>query len=582
MSNAPTPEQSAIIDAYRAGGNLVVQAGAGTGKTSTLKMAARAKLATGVYVAYNRSIATEAARSFPASVLCKTSHGLAMAAIGRRFGHRLNSPRMPAKDVARLLRINEPARLSGDLAPLSPQQLARIAMATVERFCHSGDVEISSKHVPGYAGLEALPVRNALTRVAVPLAQRAWLGDLTRTDGKLRFGHDHYLKMWSLTNPQLDADVVFLDEAQDSNPAVVSVVMGQKSSQLVLVGDSCQAIYGWRGAVDAMARFDGQQFQLSKSFRFGQAVADQANLWLSLLGAPLRLTGYERINSVVGPVDAPDAILCRSSARAIGYALAAMESGRRAALVGGGKDIKALAEAAIDLKAGRGTSHPELLAFSTWPEVQDYVEQDSSGSDLKVFVGLIDGLGPDAVLRIVASLVDEDQADVVLSTAHKAKGREWASVKIADDFREPRAIPGERVAVPREDAMLAYVAVTRAQQRLDREGLAWIDRMPGVRPGTSELIEASTLGDPIVAGARRDLAAAAQRSLTGMPEEQGDWDGVPAAAPGADRWADELDRALSEDEEPARPCPRCGGGGATRCTCDPATLRRWMILTGRV
>ena len=34
----PTEEQQAIIDAYRTGRNLVIEAGAGTGKTTTLKM----------------------------------------------------------------------------------------------------------------------------------------------------------------------------------------------------------------------------------------------------------------------------------------------------------------------------------------------------------------------------------------------------------------------------------------------------------------------------------------------------------------------------------------------------------------
>ena len=34
----PTEEQQAIIDAYRTGRNLVIEARAGTGKTTTLKM----------------------------------------------------------------------------------------------------------------------------------------------------------------------------------------------------------------------------------------------------------------------------------------------------------------------------------------------------------------------------------------------------------------------------------------------------------------------------------------------------------------------------------------------------------------
>jgi ATP-dependent exoDNAse (exonuclease V) beta subunit len=36
----PTGEQQAIIDAYQTTANLVIEAGAGTGKTSTLRMLA--------------------------------------------------------------------------------------------------------------------------------------------------------------------------------------------------------------------------------------------------------------------------------------------------------------------------------------------------------------------------------------------------------------------------------------------------------------------------------------------------------------------------------------------------------------
>jgi superfamily I DNA/RNA helicase len=104
------------------------------------------------------------------------------------------------------------------------------------------------------------------------------------------------------------------------------------------------------------------------------------------------------------------------------------------------------------------------------------VEQDASGSDLKVFVQLIDTYGAEVVIDIVDRLSSEEAAEVVVSTAHKAKGREWASVRIASDFPEPRrSHNGQPAEVPRADAMLAYVAVTRARQALDPQGLAWVD-----------------------------------------------------------------------------------------------------------
>jgi superfamily I DNA/RNA helicase len=63
-----------------------------------------------------------------------------------------------------------------------------------------------------------------------------------------------------------------------------------------------------------------------------------------------------------------------------------------------------------------------------------------------------------------------------VSTAHKAKGREWPTVRIAGDFPEPRrSHNGQPGQVPRADAMLAYVAVTRARHTLDPQGLAWVE-----------------------------------------------------------------------------------------------------------
>ncbi len=96
----PTAEQQAIIDACAAGKHVVVEAGAGTGETSTLRMVAAVKpRQRGVYIAYNRAIADEARKSFPASVTCRTEHSFAFAVVGRRYAHRLNGPRLPARET---------------------------------------------------------------------------------------------------------------------------------------------------------------------------------------------------------------------------------------------------------------------------------------------------------------------------------------------------------------------------------------------------------------------------------------------------------------------------------------------------
>jgi AAA domain/UvrD-like helicase C-terminal domain len=485
VTHPPTGEQAAIVDAVKTGDGVVISAGAGTGKTTTLKLIGQeSERQRGLYVAYNTAIVADAKKGFRGSgVTVSTAHALAMAAVGHKYRSRLNGARVPAQKVARILGINEPLKVDDKI--LAPAQVARLVMETTERFCRSADPELDGyRHIPRKPGLDTPGALSVLRSALMPWARKAWADLITVDDPilrqrpQLRFSHDVYLKLFQLSGPDLAADYILFDEAQDADPVILSIVLDQKNSQLVAVGDKNQAIYEWRGAVNAMDGFPAKhRLALSQSFRFGPAIAHEANKWLEILSADLRLTGSDRISSMVRPIQDANALLCRTNAQAISEAMHAIEAGHKAALVGGGNDIRALADAAGSLKAGRGTSHPELFAFRTWAEVQDHAENDPSGSDLKVLVGLIDEHGPERIIEVVDQLSDESAADVTISTAHKAKGREWDSVRIASDFRPPKGDkddPDSR-QIPPEMARLAYVAVTRSRLSLDRTGLAWVD-----------------------------------------------------------------------------------------------------------
>lgn len=476
----PTREQEAILDAYPDPGNVVIVAGAGTGKSTALKMLARSiqrrwPRQVGRYICYNKAPAREAAKSFPQNVVCSTAHKLAWGPVGSRYSDRLDGERVPNEKAARILRINYPVTFDDKV--LQPAQLARLAQETVARFCHSAEPELLPRFVPTQPGLEQPAQRSAVEHAVFPLAVRVW-DDLQGTKGQFRFVHDHYLKIWALGNPVIQGDFCMYDEAQDADAVMLGVMLKQ-DMKVVAVGDPNQSIYAWRGAVDALDRFDAKhRLILSKSFRFGAAVAVEANKWLDLLDAELRIVGFEQIESVVGPLEGPRAILCRTNAGAMDQVMGQMAQRRWVYLEGGGDAIQAMAEAAISLKAGNGTSHPELCAFQNWAQVQAYVEEAHDGGELKVFVGLIDRYGPETIINTVKRLAwKSDRADVVVSTAHKAKGLQWPTVAIGDDFSEPPLTEdGEQGQVEREDAMLAYVAVTRAQQALDLGGLGWVDK----------------------------------------------------------------------------------------------------------
>ncbi len=178
-------------------------------------------------------------------------------------------------------------------------------------------------------------------------------------------------------------------------------------------------------------------------------------------------------------------MLCRTNIGALAEVMRLLATGHRVALTRGGQQLAALALAARDLKDGHRTNHPELVLFPSWGEVQDYAAHDPAGRDLQPFVDLVDTHGPDAILTAVDQLSEEAYADVTVSTTHTAKGREWPTVQIGNDFPPPKDTDqhdAERRPVPEPvndtDARLAYVAVTRARHHLDLGGLSWITAHP--------------------------------------------------------------------------------------------------------
>lgn len=467
-----TDEQNAIMGAYHEKKpRIVVTALAGTGKTTTLRaLAADSPRRPGVYLAFNKSVVLESEGKFPDAVEVTTAHSLAYQAVGRAYAHRLpgnGSRRLSAQEMARRLKVRA---LSLDGSTLNPVVVTKIAQATVAAFMKTADPHLMARHIPDRA-LALGPV--AVTEAVLPVARAIWT-DLTRTDGMFYFTHDVYLKLWQLRNPRLPFDYVMFDEAQDADPVIASIVAAQ-GAQTIYVGDENQAIYGWRGAVDAMSKVeDAARFPLTRSYRFGPAIADQANAWLDLIGTKLRVVGNPALNSTVEPLAEPRAILTRTNGTALGWVLSFHKAGIPVALAPGtkqaGKDIERFAWAARDLMRGEGTDHPDLVGFPDWQALTKFVEEEEDTADLKRMVGIVNAIGPGGVIDAVRGLVPEQKARVTVSTAHKAKGLEWESVKVGDDFTPPDP-DGDEAATP-EDRMLAYVTVTRAKNRLDPGALA--------------------------------------------------------------------------------------------------------------
>ena len=519
-----TDEQQAVVDAVRAGHDCKVTAVAGAGKSTTVFEAAKAVKGDVLYLVFNRSAADDARAKAGKNTEVRTIHSLAYERLGRSNAHRLPrskwemkkthapngrpyaSGRVTSQKTAQLLGITGGLRIE-DIG-IQRQTIARIASETIDNFCYTADGNILPKHVPRQPKLTEAGQKELAEKIA-PLARKIWK-DTTRNPESLhRYTFEIMLKQWALTKPLLEYDAIMLDEAQDSNGLAKSLIMKQ-SCQKIAVGDSCQQLYAWRGASDILDGWPGLDLTLSQSWRFGEAIAEQANLWLPHAHGKVKVVGNPNINSKVisgdpDPDARYDAILCRSNAMCVQEVMGLIEKGITPAIAGGTDQMRSLLNAANDLKTNNSTDHPELYVFTEWEEVEAYSEEPQ-GSDLKVLVKLVNRHGAKRLLWALSQTVDEDsdKVECTISTAHKSKGLEWDRVKIASDFENPLEkleeagedhsdVPPEaRGPLPtlvdefgqeipllsRADAMLGYVAVTRAAKVLDNAGVAWIADLP--------------------------------------------------------------------------------------------------------
>lgn len=455
-----TPEQYAVSRAT--GQRVRVTAYAGTGKTASLVAWAEAHptLRT-LYIAFNRSVKLQARQRFPAWVTTQTGHALAYATTGQRYADKLVADMTPRGLVE--------AQCFAHIPPSGQTAWAAVISETVQHFLASPDADIAAHHVPLSPDDWRGPYAWADPLQAVRDAQRVWRRMQDPQDLAVGMVHDGYLKQFVLDAPRLPFDAVLFDEAQDANPVLLQLLTQQTAARHLYVGDPWQAIYGWRGAVDAMQQIAADQdLALTASFRFGAEIARWATAILRWRDARLPpLQGFASDPGIVGggSMSQPLTFLARSNARLFYEAVKAVTKGPPATLhwVGGieGYGLDLLRDT-VRLWQHEPVRSPFLQLFSDFEELKTYAE---TVEDVE-WMGrcrAVEGWGkrlPGLIYRVQAASGPAAQAAVHLTTVHKAKGLEWPVVAILDDLAE---LTDDLSA---EDQHLWYVAMTRATQQV--------------------------------------------------------------------------------------------------------------------
>lgn len=486
----PTNEQREILNAFHAGRNLKIHAFAGTGKTSTLFYIASQTDRQGLYFAFNRRIANEAKKKMPSNIVAATVHSFAWKWASGNF----QTEKLIQNPTHRLIRnLISPV----SIPHFSEFKTAGTVLRTVGTFCQSGDYDIDTNHLPwdheAYIFDKEILERHQNDFVGA--AKRVW-EEMRRPDGEIPLGHDGYLKLWSLSQPKLEFDFLFIDEAQDLNPVMLQILEcfpGQK----VVVGDCQQQIYEWRGATNAMEYgFEAQDLFLTKTFRFGEELAGVANKVLRSLKVKKSIVSASGTGTVVttGLENDPNAILFRKNATLIQNAVDRFRGGDKFHIVDPNKNIAHSVEDYFRLNDGHWGKSSTFEGFNSWETVVSLAQKEQD-NPFRGYVELFKKNDPLEVKEAVnASEKRPANSYPSLSTIHQAKGLEWPAVQLAGDFRFD--LHSKSFDQLEEELRLLYVALTRAEQTLalPESLLKFCNSELGEKPERYAVIDLETTG----------------------------------------------------------------------------------------
>ncbi len=146
------------MELFRREQGLRIDAYAGTGKTTTLRLLAESTPKRGLYLAFNRSIAAEAAERFPTRVRCATAHSLAFRGVKRALGYpewKLTDPLTP-RSITEAFRMPATVSFASGLL-LDRQTYGGILVKALQRFLQSSAEAPLPLHVERQGLLETLP-----------------------------------------------------------------------------------------------------------------------------------------------------------------------------------------------------------------------------------------------------------------------------------------------------------------------------------------------------------------------------------------------------------------------------------------
>lgn len=534
-----TEEQKQIVEWKT---DLVVEARAGTGKTTTLiEFSKNNPKERKLYLAFNRTIADEAKEKFSKEKVKNidvfTAHGLAFKEIVQVRKYKLGFNYTPYS-LLKIFRLDSNSE---------NQKIITHVLKKFESFCNSADEDLSKFDYESSISTDR--GRHFYKTFREPIDKYCKKFWESMKNKSIECTHSWYLKFYQLEKPKLPYGIIMLDECQDANPVILDIFNNQTSARKIAVGDNHQAIYGWRGAINAIDSFPYEKKYLTESFRFPQSIADSALQVLSYKEnydpdfdfSNIKLLGKGLSNRPVKT----KAVISRSNLSILKMLINNKNSFVNPYIEGGLDSITCTNSGVkfLDIYYLMNNRKEEIQNhhLKTFKTIKDYVAycEDVDDNSVPGVVDFLENLKnpfPIELDNLTNRCVKNSQeSDYTFSTIHKAKGKEWDEVEILESNYEPNfpvALPstskdGKNLTEEElnllkkryvEELNIYYVGVTRARVKL-HHNISWLDEIQQEETNNEKPID-SEIKTEIVEEEKAQVLASFNSFVESLSKEQ--------------------------------------------------------------
>lgn len=252
-------------------------------------------------------------------------------------------------------------------------------------------------------------------------------------------------------------DCVFIDEAQDLS-YIQQKFIEKFNTRTIAVGDTNQAIYGFRGAdsasmVNMKKKFSMKELPLSICYRCKSSIVEKAQKIVPHMEYYQKGGSVSEISTDEFRPEYGDYVLCRTTAPLVSECLKQIAKGNKAIVKGKsiGDRLKSIVNTGdidgwYEKSIQREISPGKRMSLDDIYDTLKILEKESNGD----------------MIGVINKIFTENSNGIIFSTIHKSKGLEANTIYII----KPELIPHPKSKMLQQEKNLHYVAITRAKERL--------------------------------------------------------------------------------------------------------------------